>query len=147
MWDRLFFTCSFSLEALGILIPSFFRWSSFCECVCARMLFLNPRTVTFIWLVANVYFENQLLLLQTSFIRERIQILKPFFYLKNWIFILFINYLKQGIHHKCIDDLKRPQIYKRKANSLSLLFKVNILTESDWQNLCLSDIQKVGGAR
>lgn len=48
-----------------------------------RMLFLNPRTVKLAWLVANVYFENQELLLWTSFVRERFQILKPLFNLKK----------------------------------------------------------------
>lgn len=41
---------------------------------------------------------------------------------------MFINCLKQGIYHMYIDDLKRSQIYKRNADSLTLLFKVNILT-------------------
>lgn len=41
---------------------------------------------------------------------------------------MFINYLKQGIYRKYIDDLKRSQIQKRNANSLTVLFKVNILT-------------------
>jgi len=41
---------------------------------------------------------------------------------------MFINYLKQGIYHIYIDDLKRSQIYKRNANSLTLLFRVTIPT-------------------